>query len=123
MIRLLPVLMSLWLLVGLSGAQTHFHEHDHGSDSAHVHAVADFDVDHAIAHAKGAVDVDQEEPNSGARAKPGIDLIAISAAVVPPVQWLAEPLVFDVPQEVLGRGPPPRLRPPSQGPPTSLVFA
>ena len=119
--RLLPVLLSIWLLSGLGGAQAHVHKHEHGNEPAHYHVLTAFDSEHAKAHVKGASDHDDDK--AAPRAQPSVDLGLAIAPFIPTIAWSSEPLPVAFPQEMLARGPPPHVRPPSQAPPASFAFA
>lgn len=123
-VRLLPILLSCWLLVGLGSGGVlgaHVHEHEHGAGPTHLHVAAAFDSDHAKAHADGAVD--HEDDKTASRVQPSFDLGPAVSTIDFKTRWDVAPIPIELPQELLARGPPPHARPPSQAPPLLFAFA
>lgn len=116
--RLVPILLFLCLLAGLSGLGPHVHWHAHGHDEVHSYVVSALDIDHAQAHAEGSQDDDSSK--LGTRVPldhPPVGPVP-SAALSIDVDGAPGMLPLLADQRVTG--PPRFLMPPSQAPPQAF---
>jgi hypothetical protein len=101
------------LLLVMQYAGVHVHRHAHEAD-AHSHLAATLDVDHESGHEDGAVD--DEASKHGSRDAPTFAVVPTETPRTTVVHGSAAPRFFRLHVEPRSTGPP-RLRPPSQGPP------
>jgi hypothetical protein len=116
--RLVPILLSLCLLAGLSGLGPHVHWHAHGHDEAHSYVVSALDIDHAQAHAEGSQDEDSSK--LGTRASPDLPQLGPAPSAVLSIDVDGVPGLLPLLAEQRVTGPPRFLLPPSQAPPQAF---
>lgn len=122
--RWLAFFLAFWLLAGPHGAGLHLHhdvQHEQ-HEQAHSHLASSFDAEHAQSHATGTVDADDSDlsPRSGGKAPP-VDhaMTPLPLAFAVGIRTVAVAIVREQPRHT---GPPPRLRPPGQAPPSPYLL-